>query len=155
MIKDPDTLTRLRAEWAGVTKMIERMKMLLAGTFAGGAFTAPALGGIVYNLPLLLAFDVLAQTLRALRDQNEFKCRSDSLGRLLEAGKGTVSWVDWQAIRTGVDLRNAVAHDGVLHNAKICWNAISAVETELLSWGVVVRSNTPLQPTSGGQVGVE
>jgi len=112
MIKDPDTLTRLRAEWAGVTKMIERMKMLLAGTFAGGAFTAPALGGIVYNLPLLLAFDVLAQTLRALRDQNEFKCRSDSLGRLLEAGKGTVSWVDWQAIRTGVDLRNAVAHAG-------------------------------------------
>jgi hypothetical protein len=104
MIKDPDCLTNLQEEWTGVSKMRDRMKMLLAATFTGGAFTAPALGGIVYNLPLLLAYDVLGQVLRALRDQGEFACKSSFLGPLVEASNFLarvyrVSGVDGQAPR--------------------------------------------------------
>ena len=137
MIKDPDCLRNLKEEWAGVSKMRDRMKMLLAATLAGGAFTAPALGGVVYNLPLLLAYDVLGQALRDLRDQGEFACKSNFLGQLVEASKTRISWLDWQKVRDGVHLRNTVAHDGALHEAKVCWDAIAAVENQLSSWGII------------------
>jgi len=75
MITNTESIKRVQEEWAGVSKMRARMQMLLAATFAGGAFTAPALGGIVYNLPLLQAYDVLAQALRALRDQGSSPAR--------------------------------------------------------------------------------
>ncbi len=133
----PDCLHNLQEQWAGASKMRDRMKMLLAATFTGGAFTGPALGGIVYNLPLLLAYDVLGQVLRALRDQGEFECKSNFLGPLVEASKTRIPWIDWQKIRTGVDLRNAVAHDGALHEARVCWDAMEAVESQLFSWGII------------------
>ena len=60
-------LTTLRADWQGVRRMRDPMRLLCMATFAGGVITAPALGGVVYNLPLLLAFDVLRSVLRQLR----------------------------------------------------------------------------------------
>ena len=137
MIKDPSELTRLQTEWAGVQRMRDRMKLLLTATFASGAFTAPALGDVVYNLPLLLAFDVLRQVLVALKDEGAFTCRTSQLGPLVDAAKSALPWRDWQEIRDGVRRRNEVAHDGMLHNAKSCNKDIEAVGHELVAWGVI------------------
>jgi hypothetical protein len=100
-------------------------------------YCAGPLAGIVYNLPLLQAYDVLAQALRALRDQGEFSCKGHFLGQLVEASKTSIPWLDWKTIRDGVDLRNAVAHDGALHETPVCLNAIAAVEEQLSSWGII------------------
>lgn len=140
MIKDPRDLRRLQAEWVGVQRMRDRMKLLLAATFTGGAYTAPALGGVVYNLPLLLAFDVLGQVLTVLRDQGSFVCRSGHLGPLVDAAKPGLTWVDWQKIRDGVRRRNEVAHDGILHDAKSCNADIEAVSNQLVAWGVIAAA---------------
>jgi hypothetical protein len=137
MIKDSNALSSLQAEWLGVRRMRDRMKLLLVSTFAGGAFTAPALGGVVYNLPLLLAFDVLGQVLTALKDQGTFNCRNNHLGPLVDAAKATLPWLDWQQIRDGVRRRNEVAHDGKLHDAQSCNADITAIGEQLVAWGVI------------------
>jgi len=113
------------------------MKVLLAATFAGGAFTAPALGGVVYSLPLLLAFDALGQVLTVLRDQGAFVCHSSQLGPSVDAAKPPVPWLDWQGVRDGVRRRNEVAHDGILHDAKSCNTDIEAIGNQLVAWGVI------------------
>jgi hypothetical protein len=137
MITDPKTVSSLQAEWSGVLRMQERMKLLLVATFAGGAFTSPALGGVVYNLPLLLAVDVLQQVLNVLKHQGAFQCHSSHLGPLVDAAKPALPWLDWQRIRDGVRRRNEVAHDGVLHDAQTCNADIAAIGSQLVAWGVL------------------
>jgi hypothetical protein len=137
MIKDSAELARLKAGWAGFSAMRERMGILVAGTFVGGAFTAPALAGVVYNLPLLLAYDVLADVLRASRKQGDFRCKSAFLGPMMKASRNELDWVDWDVLRNGVDLRNAVAHDGALHDAGTCATAMDAVQRQLEAWKVL------------------
>ena len=85
MLKVQKAIQELQAEWRGVVRMRERMQLLCTATFAGGAFTAPALANVVYNLPLLLAFDVLRQSLQCFRNEGHFACRSDHLGRLMDS----------------------------------------------------------------------
>jgi hypothetical protein len=137
MIKDADTLSTLQNEWTGVRRMRDRMRLLLAATFTGGAYTAPALSGILYNLPLLLAFDVLGQVLIALRAQGDLICDTSRLGHLVDAAKEALPWLDWQETRDGVRRRNQVAHDGILHDAELCVAQITAVERQLVAWGVI------------------
>jgi hypothetical protein len=72
MITDQAELSEIQLDWAGVIAMRKRLQRLVPATFAQGAFTAPALAGVVYNLPLLHAFGVLNQTLVALRDAGRF-----------------------------------------------------------------------------------
>jgi len=72
MITDQAELSEIQLDWPGVIAMRKRLQLLVTATFAQGAFTAPALAGVVYNLPLLHAFGVLNQTLVALRDAGRF-----------------------------------------------------------------------------------
>ena len=57
------------------------MKTLVVVTFATGAITGPALAGVVYNLPLLLAFDVLQQTLAKAREMRALSVCPGSAGK--------------------------------------------------------------------------
>jgi hypothetical protein len=137
MIADPETLSTLRSEWAGVLLMVNRMRSLATATFAGGSFAKPA--NVIYNIPLLLAFDVLKQTLQAMRDEGRFQCKSKnpSLGTLLRDARKSVPWIDWGALKDGKCRRNAVAHDGVLHDSVQCLGDIERVAAQLKSWGMV------------------
>ena len=112
------------------------MKTLVVVTFATGAITGPALAGVVYNLPLLLAFDALQQTLAKARDEKLFQCSRNQLGNLMESSKSCLPWNDWSALRDGVRRRNEVAHDGQLFDAKQCLLDISNVEAQLHAWGI-------------------
>ena len=112
------------------------MKTLVVVTFATGAITGPALAGVVYNLPLLLAFDVLQQTLAKARDEKLFQCSRNQLGNLMESSKSCLPWNDWSALRDGVRRRNEVAHDGQFSRpSAICKIDISNVEAQLHTLG--------------------
>src|SRR5262245_633686 len=126
----PTTIEHLRTEWAGVVKMQKRMKTLVVVTFTGGALTAPTLRQVLYNLPLLLAFDVLRQTLARANGKYDFlssRRRQPTLGALMDAAKERLPWCDWLELRDGVRRRNAVAHDGQLFEAKQCLSDIANI----------------------------
>jgi hypothetical protein len=138
MILSPSTVEELRSAWTGVVQMRERMKTIVIVTFAGGALTGPTLRNVVYNLPLLLAFDVLKQVLAEARDEKLFVCSPRAqLGELMECGKESLSWIDWGNLREGVRRRNSVAHDGKLFDGKQCLQDIANVEAQLLAWEIV------------------
>jgi hypothetical protein len=139
MIADVAELTRLKGEWAGVCRMKTRMQNLVIGTFVGAGFTGPAVALVVYNLPLLLAFDVLKQVLQQLAAEHHFVPRGQTLGKLMDAAKPSTSlaWLDWQGLRDGVLRRNEVAHDGVLHDSAVCMANIDLVERQLAAWRIV------------------
>jgi len=137
MITNADTLIELQSEWDGVQRMIDRMKLLMTATFAGGAFTAPALSTVVYNLPLLLAFDVLKQVLTQFRNEGKFVCSGNQLGPFVDASKTLLPWLDWQAIREGVRRRNEVAHDGILLESTVCIAEILRIKQQLAAWHII------------------
>ena len=133
----PAVVAELRNEWAGVVSMRDRMQLLVVATFGGGAITGVALQHVLYNLPLLLAFDVLKQALEAARAEKVFTCRLRQLGDLMECAKSTLDWKDWTSLREGVRRRNEVAHDGKLFDGKQCLADIDNVEAQLRSWQVI------------------
>ena len=139
MLLRPTAVAKLRSEWTGVIKMRDRMSTLVTVTFASGAITGPALRNVVYNLPLLLAFDVLNQALAEARNENLFACSGNRPGltKLMHCGKDSLPWIDWGALRKGVQYRNAVAHDGELFDAKQCLQYIASVEAQLLAWEII------------------
>ena len=137
VIADASAVAALRSEWIGVVRMRDRMKLLVSATFAGGALTAPALAKVVYNLPLLLAFDVLKQVLSEARREGRFTCPRDQLGNLMDSAKDALPWIDWDSLRAGVTRRNEIAHDGKLFDSKDCIQDIGNVEAQLVAWGVV------------------
>ena len=137
MIVNSSSLEVLQVEWAGVVRMRERMKLLVTATFAGGAFTAPALANVVYNLPLLLAFDVLKQVLLQARDDGQFTCSRGQLGHLMDSAKVALPWIDWESLREGVRRRNEVAHDGKLFESAQCLQDIANIEAQLVAWDVI------------------
>lgn len=91
----------------------------------------------MYNLPLLLAFDVLGQVLREARKQGCFACKRGTLGDLMDAAKTTLVWIDWDELRAGVHRRNGIAHDGELFSANICGKDIENIQGQLVAWGVI------------------
>ncbi len=130
MITDPTVASTLRSEWDGVVKMRERMKLLVVATFAGGAITGRALANVLYNLPVLLAFDVLTQALAAMRDQGAFACSRNQLGHLMDGSKTAVPWIDWDKLRAGVRRRNEIAHDGTLFDGSVCLQDVASVSDQ-------------------------
>ncbi len=127
----------LSSEWTGVIRMCDRMKLLVIATFAGGAITGTALRNVVYNLPLLLALDVLKQALVQARDEKLFACSRTQLGDLMESARDSLPWIDWKGLREGVRRRNEVAHDGKLVDSEQCIQDIASVEAQLVAWGVI------------------
>jgi hypothetical protein len=137
MITDPATIADLQSEWAGVVKMRDRMQNVVVFAFGRGG-TPSSATGVLYNLPLLLAFDVLGQVLRAAKKEKIFACKGNSVGDLMDCAKSAVPWIDWGKLRAGVRRRNEVAHDGKLFEAAQCLQDIEDVAKQLMAWGVIV-----------------
>jgi hypothetical protein len=137
MIVNPTSLATLREEWQGVVRMREHMRHLVLSTFAFDVRISPAFGHILYNLPLLLAFDVLNKVLLQARDEGRFISSGHRLGELIESAKSSVPWVDWQCLREGVKRRNEVTHNGKLFGDIQCLQDIADIESQLVDWGIL------------------
>ena|SRR5688572_4924512 len=137
MLSDATTFADLRLEWDGVEQMQKRMQTLCVVTFASGGITAHGLAKVVYNMPLLLAFSVLGETLLAIRREGHFTGKRDHVGPLMDDAKTSLTWLDWQSLRDGVKRRNQVAHDGVLFESKQCLEDIDLVRKQLAAWTVI------------------
>ena len=127
--------------------MLKRMRLLVVATFGFGSITAPAIAKVIYNLPLLLAFDVLRTVLRAARKEGKIASKGTQLGDLMDAAQHALIWVDWHSLREGVRRRNGVAHDGELFSATECLQDIGNVRSQLIAWAIIPPE--PPDPPAG------
>jgi len=140
MIVNPGSLATLQAEWNGVVQMRERMQQLVLSTFAFDAKKSPAFGDIFYNLPFLLAFNVLKQVLLQARDEGRFIGPRPQLGSLIDSAKNSLPWINWQCLREGVQRRNELTHNGRLCGDVQCLQDIADIEAQLLAWGIITAA---------------
>jgi hypothetical protein len=134
LITDTDTRAAIRSEWSAVVKVRDRMRKLMSGPV--GSIADGTLHGVVYNLPLLLAFNVLEQTLRALKKQRQISGGGERLGDLMDLLQGDPSWLEWSVLRDGERRRHAIVSSGELFSGVECLADIEAVEEQLRAWGM-------------------
>jgi hypothetical protein len=132
LITDQAALRAIRSEWSAVVRVRERMGKLMAGPV--GSIADGALQSVVYNLPLLLAFNVLERVLQALKKQRQIPGHGERLGELLDIFQGDPSWLEWSVLRDGERRRHAIEHDGELFPGVDCLADIAAVEEQLAAW---------------------
>lgn len=135
LITNAHALAAIRSEWSAVVRMRERMNKLMVGPV--GSVADGALHSVVYNLPLLLAFDVLGKVLRALKKQRQVPGERDQMGDLMDIFQGDPSWLEWSVLRDGVRRRNAIAYAGELFSGVECLADIEAVEEQLREWEIL------------------
>ena len=140
MIVNLSSLAILQAEWEGVVRMRERMRHLVLSTFAFDAARSPAFGDVLYNLPLLLAFDVLEQVLLQARADGRFADSGRRLGNLMDSAKTALPWIDWQCLREAVKRRNEVKLHRKLFGDVQCLQDIADIEAQLIAWGVITAA---------------
>jgi hypothetical protein len=131
MIVNPSALSALQSEWQGVVRMRERVRHLVVSTFAFDSTQSPTFGDVLYNLPLVLAFDVLTQVLLHAKDEGRFTSSVNQLDDLMDSAKTAFSWIDWQHLRDGVTRRNEVAQSGKLFGDLQCLLYIARIEDQL------------------------
>ena len=137
LILAPAAIASITVEWSGAERMLARMRGIVGVTVGSNPATADPLARVVYNLPLLLAFEALRGALIAARDTGYFACGSDYPGPLMDAARDALLWLDWQALRDGLRRRNRVAHDGDLYGADQCIADVQCVEAQLAGWGII------------------
>jgi hypothetical protein len=137
MIKDAEAFADMKEQWNGVLLMREHMRKLVVGAFVFGGVMSPAAAKVVYNLPLLLAVDVLGQVLLQFRDEGRYPCNKSHVGPLMDASHTALDWENWQVLREIVRRRNKVAHDGELFDAEKRLADIELIETQLGAWGIL------------------
>ncbi len=135
LITDGGTVATIRSEWSAVVTVRERMRNLMAGPV--GSIADGALYSVVYNLPLLLAFNVLERALRALKKQRQIPGQEQQLGELMDLFQGDPSWLEWSVLRDGERRRHAIMHTGELFSGVECLADIAAVEEQLDAWGML------------------
>lgn len=140
MIVNTNSLTTLQAEWQGVVRMRERMDHLVISTFAFDPITSAAFGNILYNLPFLLACEVLKQVLLQVKEEGRFTGSQPQLGDLMDNARTAFPWIDWQCLREGAERRNEIAHDGKQLGDKQCLQDIGNIEAQLIAWGLITAA---------------
>jgi hypothetical protein len=134
VITNGDVLAKLAGDWQGVMRLRDRLQKQGTATSAGHAAVNP--NDAIYNLPLVLAFDVLRSALRAIKKEGRFSSEGNGLRALMKAAEETIPWIDFKALRKGAKRRSAVANDGELFPAAVCLKDIDNVSTQLRAWGI-------------------
>lgn len=139
MIIDQTALAEIHRLWHGVEQLRGRIHGTRLTNFAFGSPIAvlQPTEDVAYNLPFLHACAVLNDTLSQLADEGHFRCKSWMLGSLLNAAKSSLSWVDFDKIKKIVEIRNQVAHEGILCPRQDCIDYIETIHQQLRSWGVL------------------
>ncbi len=141
MIKDTAKLNEIQACWNGVEILRGKIQRSLFAALGSLDGTFPfAAANAAHNLPFMHAMSVLNDVLRALAKEGRFNCGSRGLGRLLDAAKDDLQWVDYHAIREANRLRVGLAHRGELLPRADCWKHIDTVKTQLVAWSVIGAS---------------
>lgn len=137
MIANPSSLAGLQAEWQTVVHMRKRMQALVVSTFAFDASTSPAFGGILYNLPFRLAFDVLKKVLLQAKAEGLITTSQQRLADLMDNAITSLRWNNWLGLREAVRRRNEVVHGGMLLGDEQCLQDIADVESQLIAWRII------------------
>lgn len=138
MIDDQEALEEAKKNWAGVEALRDKLHAsAIMSVMGGGALFPVTLSDAAQNLPMMHAFGVLNDVLAQLESEGHFKCKRKHLRPLVEASEKALCWIDFDAIQTGIDDRNKVAHEGELLSRGECWEHIDAVKAELSAWGVI------------------
>ena len=137
MIVNPPSAPTLEAEWQGVIRMRERIRHLVISTFISNKEESPAFGDIFYNLPLLLAFDVLEHTLLQWRGDEQFAGSGYQLSELLDSAKTSLPWIDWECLREAANRQNEIASSGKLFGDVQCLQDIGNIEAQLAAWRLI------------------
>jgi hypothetical protein len=147
MIANSSSLATLQAEWQGVVQMRERIRHLVLSTFALDANKSPAFGDVLYNLPLVLAFDVLGHALLEASDDERFAASRHELGNLMDRAKTALEWIDWQGLREGVKRRNEPAQNEKLFGDSQCLYYMAVIEAQLVAWGILTVAEPGFPPS--------
>jgi hypothetical protein len=134
VISNGEELSKLASDWEGALRMRDRLQKRVGAPSDGHAPVNAA--DAIYNLPLVLAFDVLRSALRAIKKEGRFSSEGNGLRALMKAAEDALPWVDYKALRKGVKRRNAVARDGELFAAAVCLQDINNVAAQLRAWGI-------------------
>jgi hypothetical protein len=137
MITDPRRLQHIRDSWNTVRILEARITTTLnAGLFS----LVPMLTNfkeVPESLLLLFAVSILEDTLEQLRDQGVFACQGRELERLMKASTGKLPWKHFEKIQEIKNRRNRVAHDREFLRNDQCAQYLTAIEQELVAWGVL------------------
>lgn len=126
---------KFQSDWDGVGKMFERMRHLVLVSFVGGRLTAgPGLREVVYNLPMLLASDVLKNVVQSVRDEGIVVWPTK---KLWEGAQIALPWNNWDELKAGVDRRNEIAYEGKLFGCSECCKDIANIQEQLVAWGII------------------
>jgi hypothetical protein len=140
MIKNQEKLLAYQKDWNGVRGLQNRIQALLNAPLTGiGGFVPHGLRDISHNIVLLFGFSVLEDVLKQLRDEDQFNEKSNMVGKLMFASRDFISWSDFELINEAREKRNDIAHDQKIIYRDDCWKYIDAIETELVSWGIIKR----------------
>lgn len=142
MIRDPSTLSSVRASW----DFVRHSRNVTVGNCNAATsvlgFNQVGVRDLCFNLILASAYSVLEEVLQALRDESAFVCKSSKLGYLLAASRAALPWRDWALIDEGRDKRNQSVHDRTYLPHGECRTYIAALELELVEFRVL-SSATP------------
>ena len=115
MISDKSAADEVKKNWAGVEALRGKLKRsAFASTGVVGGVFPFALADAAHNLPFIHAYGVLNEVLGQLESEGHFTCKSHFLGALLKTSENAIPWQDFDAINAGLELRNKVAHAGLL-----------------------------------------
>ncbi len=137
IISNKTNVKKLQSDWDGVDKLFQRMRYVTMVSFLGGLGISGAgmvVGKVVFNLPVLLAFDVLKNVVQSVRDEGRFFWPNN---KLWEGAQAVLPWNNWDELKAGVDRRNKIAHDGEIFERSICCKDIENVQEQLVSWGII------------------
>jgi hypothetical protein len=137
MIKDSKFLKEIQEDWKGVRSL---QKVIGIGEFdavSKGSIASITSFRVAHNLTLVFAFSVLKDILIQLRDEEYFRSERSNLGPLMNKSKKYIPWIDFDTIDKGREIRNKIAHDNEIIDAKICFKYINAIECELKAWEII------------------
>lgn len=127
----------LRAAWVSVRKAQEMMRTNIVFGFVRGAAQSEDFKRAGFNLVMIFAFAVLSDALELLGDEGAFVCKARDLGRLMEASRGSLRWVDYKLIDEGRERRNDIAHRWQTVSIESCLKYIDGIERELIAWRIL------------------
>ena len=140
MIVDPTKLQEVRDEWKIAIESQNSMRTIID-------YYEKKTGGIWFNdfqnkvhaLVLTFAFSVLEKTLKQLRKERLFKCKSDSLKHLMNESQSSnaMKWLDLSLVHEARIQRNKLVHEQKPIKREDTWKYIDAIEKELIGWKVL------------------
>jgi hypothetical protein len=138
---NPKGASKVRIEWQGADKMRTRMVRHVLGGFMG--LRQLGLPDAIYNLPLLLAVEVLKKTLQRAKAQYGFESDSWSFADLMAGSRAVLTYENYSALWAAMQRRNAIAHNGELFPAQVCLEDIANIEKQLYAWQLVSKVRDP------------